>query len=322
VLHASLDADRTSLLQEAALMAQFECERVVGLVGVVTVGMPLMVVIEFCEHGSLDRYLRKTTLTELERLGLAGDCAEGLAYLASRKFVHRDIAARNVLLNSERRAKISDFGLSRETSENSPYYRSKGGEIPVRWTAPEALEAQKFSPASDCWSFGVLMYEIWTKGELPYKGMGNQKVWVEVQSGYRLPCPEDCATDIHSMMLECWHTDPASRPAMSSFVERIQERHIHISRASFSASAFPRESSAPTHEYLQFNEDTKKFVKPASKKASMFSIQSDASNAQGEWAFTIERMNSSISYTEIVGPVEEGATAAQYLDIEPDEVLA
>ena len=73
---------------------------------------------------------------------IAGDCAEGLAYLSSHNFIHRDIAARNVLLSSERRAKIADFGMSREAIDSN-YYQSKGGQLPVRWTAPEGDEWHK-----------------------------------------------------------------------------------------------------------------------------------------------------------------------------------
>jgi hypothetical protein len=161
ILHESFDADRTGLLQEAAVMAQFVHERVVGLIGVVTVDTPLMVIIEFCEHGALNRYLERRDTDLKTKFLLAGDCADGLAYLASRNFVHRDVAARNVLVSSEHRAKISDFGMSRETV-NSDYYQSKGGQIPVRWSAPEALEDRKYSEKSDVWSFGILVRRFMT----------------------------------------------------------------------------------------------------------------------------------------------------------------
>jgi serine/threonine protein kinase len=128
VLHTSTDDSRTGLLQEAAVMAQFTHPRVVQLVGVITVGNPLMVVIEYCEHGSLGSYMTKTTLDQVAKYSIALDCAEGLAYLASKNFVHRDVAARNVLIDSERHAKISDFGLTRDTA-SSEYYTSAGGQV-------------------------------------------------------------------------------------------------------------------------------------------------------------------------------------------------
>jgi serine/threonine protein kinase len=127
VLHSTLSAESTALLEEAAVMAQFDSPRIVGLVGVVTVDA-ILVIIEYCEHGALNRYLETHELSVTEKYRMAADCAEGLAYLASMNFVHRDVAARNVLVSSERRGKISDFGLSRDTSA-SEYYRSKGGQV-------------------------------------------------------------------------------------------------------------------------------------------------------------------------------------------------
>ena len=120
-LHASLDADRGAILQEAALMAQFSSPFVVGLVGVVTVGEPLLVVLEYCEHGALNTYLETHDVAERDKHRLAADCAEGLAYLTLHGFIHRDVAARNILLSSERRCKIADFGMSRETIDSNYY---------------------------------------------------------------------------------------------------------------------------------------------------------------------------------------------------------
>ena len=150
-------------------------------------------------------------VSEATKLVFAGDAADGLLYLSKRGFVHRDVAARNVLVSSELRAKISDFGLSRDT-ENSDYYTSRGGALPVRWTAPEALESRKFSTATDVWAYGVLLYEIWADGATPYDGWGNQKVWVEVSGGYRMPMPENCTTDVYKTMLSCWEQEPSRRP--------------------------------------------------------------------------------------------------------------
>jgi serine/threonine protein kinase len=255
-LLATFDADRGEILREAAIMAQFVHPYVIGLVGVVTIGEPLLVVIEYCEHGSLNKYLEKHEVDLKTKYMLAADCAEGLAYLSSLKFVHRDIAARNVLVSSERRAKISDFGMSRETSD-SAYYHSKGGQLPVRWTAPEALEDRKFSEQSDVWSFGVLMYEIWTKAALPYKDMNNQKVWVAVLGGYRLSCPEGCPVEVHKLMLRCW-TEPHERPRFTELGEQLRsfeggktlEQHRRASRR----ESTNNNSAANGHMYVDFTQ--------------------------------------------------------------------
>ena len=226
-LHLDMGVDRGAILQEAALMAQFNSAFVVGLVGVVTVGEPLMVILEYCEHGALDKYLQKHDIGVKERLQLAGDCAEGLAYLTLHNFIHRDVAARNILLSSERRCKIADFGMSREVIDSN-YYHSTGGQLPVRWTAPEALEERRFSQQSDCWSFGVLLYEIWTKADLPYKGMPNQKVWVEVLAGYRLPCPPECPAAVYTVMESCWR-EYGQRPGFDWIVIELRQLEMEAS---------------------------------------------------------------------------------------------
>ena len=218
---------RKELLQEAALMAQFSHAHVVGLVGVVTVGEPLLVVIEFCEHGSLSSFLQSRAVPHYGKLSISRDCADGLGYLNEHGFVHRDVAARNVLVSSELKAKISDFGLSRDTHDDN-YYVSSGGILPVRWCAIESLEQRKFSTATDIWGFGVLLYEMWTDGEVPYRGWSNQKVWTKVTSGYRLPCPLGCDAAIHAMMLRCWDADPAQRPSFAVLRIFFQKKLLEL----------------------------------------------------------------------------------------------
>ena len=214
---AAGSSDRQDMLHEAVLMAQFDHPCVVSLVGVVTVGEPLLVVIEYCEHGALSSYLKQANLKRREKYALSTDCAEGLAYLGKRGFVHRDIAARNVLVSSDRRAKISDFGLSREVHGASAYYRMKSkGELPVRWTAPEALNNGVFTQQSDCWSFGVLLWEIWSNGKYPYSEVdSNQVVWMYVTDGYRLKRPKHCPEAVYELMQKCWQLEPSARPEMA-----------------------------------------------------------------------------------------------------------
>ena len=231
VLHKSADAAtaRGQLLEEAALMAQFDHANVVKLIGVVTQGNPLLVVMEFCSGGALDSYLQANDCPYDRLCNIALNCASGLAYLALRKFIHRDIAARNVLLDGNGVAKIADFGMSRQAVGKEYYLSSKGGHLPIRWTAPECLEDYRFSEQSDVWSFGILLHELWTKAELPYKGWRNEKVWVQVLGGYRLPCPPGCPIRIHILMLSCWN-EPGDRPAFSSICQTIKmltEAHEH-----------------------------------------------------------------------------------------------
>ena len=119
-------------------------------------------------------------------------------------------------------AKVADFGLSRESAENKEYYTSKGGVLPLRWTAPEALELRKFSEKSDVWSFGVLLYEMWTRAALPYNGMTNDKVWVKVMEGYRLPHPLGCPMEVYSVMRQCWQ-GAGDRPGFAELRKSLED---------------------------------------------------------------------------------------------------
>ena len=207
---------RSRFLEEAVMMAQFDHRNVTQLIGVVTLGDPALLVMEYCALGSLESYLQSAEMENHTKVLIAIDCAAGMSYLASRKFIHRDLAARNVLLTADLRAKISDFGMSREAN-NKEYYTSHGGQLPVRWTAPEALDDRRFSEKTDVWSYGILLYEIWTKGALPYKGWRNEKVWVQVAGGFRLPRPNGCHDVIYEVMMSCWD-EPDERPTFDDLL--------------------------------------------------------------------------------------------------------
>uniref|UniRef100_A0A673HGJ2 Protein kinase domain-containing protein n=1 Tax=Sinocyclocheilus rhinocerous TaxID=307959 RepID=A0A673HGJ2_9TELE len=152
--------------------------------------------------------------------------SEGMAYLEDRHIVHRDLAARNILVGEDLVCKVADFGLAR-IIKDSVYTASRNTKIPVRWTAPEAALYQRFSVKSDVWSFGVLLYEIMSRGKMPYDGKNNKEVLEILTSGYRLPCPNRCPPNIYRIMLDCWHAEASKRPsfhALHSQLENIYSR--------------------------------------------------------------------------------------------------
>ena len=214
--------DRVHMLQEAAVMSGLSHDNVVKLIGVVTVGDPVMIVIEFCDRGSLKEYFQTATPPDEVLSAFTMDCALGMEYLASRNIVHRDLAARNVLVDSNIRCKISDYGMSRVLDDKT-FYRSYGATLPVRWTAPEALEEQIFTKQSDVWSYGVLLVEIWTNGALPYDGMNERKVWVEVAGGYRMPVPARCPALVGDVMSRCWR-ESGDRPEFAEIISALKHK--------------------------------------------------------------------------------------------------
>lgn len=216
---------RCDFLTEASIMAQFTDPNVIRLEGVVTQSHPLMIVTEYMENGSLDSYLRmhgpKLKLAQLLRM--LRDVASGMRYLADMNYIHRDLAARNILVNKELVCKVADFGLSREIDTDAYEYTTKGGKIPIRWTAPEACNFRKYSCASDVWSFGVVAWEVLSFGERPYWSWENKDVVRAVQESYRLPPPPNCPDALYKLMLACWRDERSERPKFGKIVEIVDD---------------------------------------------------------------------------------------------------
>ena len=223
------------LIQEAALMAQFNHHNVLSLIGVCTKGIsdgqPLLLVIQYCEKGNLIDFMNidngGPSIKIKERLRICKEVAQGMKYLSSKNYVHRDLAARNVLVDSEFVCKICDFGLSRDMGEGdqkATYYRtSGGGALPVRWTALEALEDAKFTTASDVWSFGILAIEVFSDCQRPYYGMKNHDVWLNLRAGMRHDRPRGCPRDVfRRIMRDCWEENPKLRPTFQTLVQRLE----------------------------------------------------------------------------------------------------
>ncbi|XP_058017323.1 ephrin type-B receptor 2 isoform X3 [Ahaetulla prasina] len=222
------EKQRRDFLSEASIMGQFDHPNVIRLEGVVTKSPPVMIVTEFMENGSLDSFLRQNDgqFTVIQLVGMLRGIAAGMKYLADMNYVHRDLAARNILVNSNLVCKVSDFGLSRflEDDTSDPTYTSAlGGKIPIRWTAPEAIQYRKFTSASDVWSYGIVMWEVTSYGERPYWDMTNQDVINAIEQDYRLPPPMDCPSALHQLMLDCWQKDRNHRPKFGQIVNTLDK---------------------------------------------------------------------------------------------------
>jgi hypothetical protein len=204
--------DKVKFLQEAAIVGQFNHPQIVKLFGVVMDGPTTMIVLELLPLGDLRQHLIDIKL-KLEKpsqdilqksfLSYARQIAEGMNYLASKNFIHRDLAARNILMADENTCKIGDFGLSRDLVDEE-FYLSRGGQIPMKWTSIEAIEFRQYSVSSDVWSYGVLLFEIWTMGEKPFRWIEPPEVLRRLKCGERLHPPPGCPRAIYRMMMECW----------------------------------------------------------------------------------------------------------------------
>ncbi|XP_073093628.1 ephrin type-A receptor 5 isoform X13 [Manis javanica] len=220
------DKQRRDFLGEASIMGQFDHPNIIHLEGVVTKSKPVMIVTEYMENGSLDTFLKKNDgqFTVIQLVGMLRGIAAGMKYLSDMGYVHRDLAARNILINSNLVCKVSDFGLSRILEDDpEAAYTTRGGKIPIRWTAPEAIAFRKFTSASDVWSYGIVMWEVVSYGERPYWEMTNQDVIKAVEEGYRLPSPMDCPAALYQLMLDCWQKDRNSRPKFDEIVNMLDK---------------------------------------------------------------------------------------------------
>ncbi|MGH0131272.1 UNVERIFIED_CONTAM: hypothetical protein FKN15_034876 [Acipenser sinensis] len=220
------DKQRRDFLGEASIMGQFDHPNIIHLEGVVTKSKPVMIVTEYMENGSLDMFLKKNDgqFTVIQLVGMLRGIASGMRYLSDMGYVHRDLAARNILANSNLVCKVSDFGLSRVLEDDpEAAYTTRGGKIPIRWTAPEAIAFRKFTSASDVWSYGIVMWEVMSYGERPYWEMSNQDVIKAVEEGYRLPGPMDCPAALYQLMMDCWQKDRNSRPKFEEIVSILDK---------------------------------------------------------------------------------------------------
>ncbi|GFN96676.1 muscle, skeletal receptor tyrosine protein kinase [Plakobranchus ocellatus] len=257
--------------REASLMVEFEHENILKLLGVCTTGRPMCLLFEYMSHGDLNDYLQlcspdrclmrplpspSTTATSppdsstppivsvrtprgdsshrldtADHLHISRQVCSGMVYLSDRGYVHRDLATRNCLVSDGLTVKISDFGLARSVHSMDYYRGSDRDAVPIRWMPPEAILYNKFSSQSDVWSFGVLLWEVFSYAFQPYYGLTHEQVIAALRSGRTLGPPEDAPPAVYSLMKSCWRTKPSSRPSFSSLHKCLVSMHEEACRA-------------------------------------------------------------------------------------------
>ncbi|XP_074663203.1 ALK tyrosine kinase receptor-like [Tubulanus polymorphus] len=228
----STEQAELDFLMEALIMSKFEYVNICSFMGVCFEMHPRFIVLELLEGGDLKTFLRDSRpkpglvcpLSMVDLLNMSIDVAKGCQYLEENHFIHRDIAARNCLLTTKgpgRVVKIADFGMARDVYR-ADYYR-KGGKamLPVKWMPPEAFMDGIFTSKTDVWSFGILLWEVFSLGYMPYPGRGNQEVMQFVSAGGRLEPPQGCPVPIFHIMTLCWHAMYERRPTFGHILEML-----------------------------------------------------------------------------------------------------
>ncbi|XP_054456547.1 fibroblast growth factor receptor 2 isoform X3 [Anoplopoma fimbria] len=233
------EKDLSDLVSEMEMMKMIgKHKNIINLLGACTQEGPLYVIVEYASKGNLREYLRARRppgmeysydiarvsdeqLTFKDLVSCTYQVARGMEYLASQKCIHRDLAARNVLVTESNVMKIADFGLARDVHNIDYYKKTTNGRLPVKWMAPEALFDRVYTHQSDVWSFGVLMWEIFTLGGSPYPGIPVEELFKLLKEGHRMDKPGNCTNELYMMMKDCWHAISSHRPTFKQLVEDL-----------------------------------------------------------------------------------------------------
>nr|XP_054922639.1 hepatocyte growth factor receptor-like [Dermacentor andersoni] len=228
------EVDSTAFLEEALIMKDFHHANVLPLIGLSIDKVDgLMVITPFMKYGDLLSYIRddRNTPTVKQLITFGLHVAEGMKYLACTKFVHRDLAARNCMLSEDFIVRVADFGLSRDVYEKDYYSGdNKKTKLPVKWMAPESLEKGIYGHKTDVWSYGVLLWELITRGVTPYSDVDNWDIVDFLKQGRRMKQPSFCPDELYDIMLQCWQEDPKKRPSFAKLATEIPNLVIRLEK--------------------------------------------------------------------------------------------
>ncbi|XP_061485802.1 fibroblast growth factor receptor 3 isoform X6 [Rhineura floridana] len=272
------DKDLSDLVSEMEMMKMIgKHKNIINLLGACTQDGSLYVLVEYASKGNLREYLRarrppgmdysfdtcklpEEQLTFKDLVSCAYQVARGMEYLASQKCIHRDLAARNVLVTEDSVMKIADFGLARDVHNIDYYKKTTNGRLPVKWMAPEALFDRVYTHQSDVWSFGVLLWEIFTLGGSPYPGIPVEELFKLLKEGHRMDKPANCTHDLYVIMRECWHAVPSQRPTFKQLVEDLDRVLTVTSTDEYLDLSVPFEQYSPadqdTHSACSSGDDS------------------------------------------------------------------
>uniref|UniRef100_A0A3P8R8A9 receptor protein-tyrosine kinase n=1 Tax=Astatotilapia calliptera TaxID=8154 RepID=A0A3P8R8A9_ASTCA len=196
-----------------------------------------MVLLPFMAWGNLKQFLRQCKLAEANNpqaisqqdlVYMAIQIACGMSYLARREVIHKDLAARNCVIDDNMQVKITDNALARDLFPMDYHCLGDNENRPVRWMALESLLNNDFSSASDVWAFGVTLWELMTLGQTPYVDIDPFEMSAYLKDGYRIAQPINCPDELFAVMACCWALDPEERPKFQQLVQCLTEFHAAL----------------------------------------------------------------------------------------------
>ncbi|XP_039268090.2 uncharacterized protein LOC120343076 [Styela clava] len=230
---------------------------IMGMIGCCTMGKsPIYLVTQFMKYGDLKHFLWDAreeknrardliyNITERDIYRIGEQVASGMEYLTGLRFIHGDLAARNVLVDEGLQCKISDFGLTNDVYRYGVIKGAREKKVPLRWISPERMlnGTVPITWRSDVWSFGILLYEAITLGSTPYPGIESEDLLKKVQSGYRMSCPSTCSQHLYNVMLNCWEWIPSNRPSFKQLretlkmpVTKLRQHYVNISAVEYNS---------------------------------------------------------------------------------------
>lgn len=220
------NTDRNEFIHEAEVMLETDHPNLVNMLGVAVQQRPWLMALDLCAYGDLQKLLKvakmkQVDLTETELVHVCSEVSKGMAYMEKINFVHCDLAARNVLVGAENQFKVADFGMTRRL-RNRPRWRGQQGlKVAIRWSSIEVLDDRIYTTKADVWAFGVVMWEIFAYGMMPYPGLKNAEVHRLLRNGGVMKAPPGTPKQIYDMMKTTWRTEATSRPTFKDIVGEL-----------------------------------------------------------------------------------------------------
>ncbi|XP_019859739.1 PREDICTED: uncharacterized protein LOC109587969 [Amphimedon queenslandica] len=216
-----------TFIEEIIKLQKLHHQNIISLYGVCIESYPFYIITEPI-NGNLKQYLITNNPTPAELVDIAIQVTEGMIYLGEQDYIHCDLRAINILLGDHNTFKIANFHLAQHLNGNKYWTIEKGTKLAIRWTAPEGYALNQLSIKSDVWSFGILLWELATKGKEPYPGMTDKEVKEAVSKGYHMPIPQGCPEPFIKLIIDCGKYNDYDRPNFKNIFDQFDAPVLFI----------------------------------------------------------------------------------------------